>query len=156
MNFFKKLFGPAQPQEPIFPGESYTLLKVNMPEGLALATVNKAYDNYPNKAFYPFFVGIELEVIEKNDNGHPLDDEAERLNQIQEDIEAFLKQKHTVHFVARVTRNGARDIMIYIDNPKLTQEEVANFCGKIQKERQIIFGIQMDSAWTAVSGFVKQ
>jgi hypothetical protein len=159
MNLFKKLFGgsgPAQPQEPIFPGESFTLFKLDMPEGLAIATVNKAYDHYPNKTFYPFLVGVELEVIEKNDNGHPLDEDAARLNQIQDEIEAFLKQKHTVHSVARVTRNGARDILIYIDTPKLTQEEVAAFCDKIQKERRINFGIQKDSAWSAVSSFVKQ
>jgi len=131
-------------------------MKVDMPDGLAIATVNKAYENYPNKKHYPFFVGIELEIIDKNDNGHPLDEEAARLNQIQEEIEAFLKQKQTVHPVARVTRNGARDLLIYIDTPKLTQEEVAAFCDKIQKERQINFEIQKDSDWNTVSGFVKQ
>jgi len=159
MSFLKKLFGGSgttSPKEPIFPGERYTILKLDMPEGLALATVNKAYENYPNKVFYPFFVGIELEILGKNDNGHPLPEEGERLNQLQEEIESFLRQKHAVHSVARVTRNGTKDILIYIDTPRLTQEELAAFCSNIQKEREINFSIQKDSTWRAVSGFVKQ
>lgn len=159
MSLFKRLFGQSgatQPTEPIFPGESFSLLKLNMADGLAFATVNKAYENYPNKSFYPFFVGIELEVVDKNDNGHPVDTEAARLNQIQEEIEAFLKQKHTVHSVARVTRNGARDLLIYIDTPKLTQEELNAFFDDILKERQVNFSIQKDASWNAVSGFMSQ
>ena len=68
MSLFKRLFGQseaAQPDEPVFPGENFSILKLNMPDGLALATVNKAYENYPNKSFYPFFVGIELEINQK-------------------------------------------------------------------------------------------
>ena len=158
MSFLKKLFGGAgsSPKDPVFPGESFAILKLDMPDGLAIATVNKAYENYPNKSFYPFFVGIELEIIDKNDNGHPVNEEAVKLNDIQEEIEAFLKQTQTVHSVARVTRNGARDILIYIDEPKLKQKEVETFFNKIQKERQVNFGIQKDSAWNAVSGFMKQ
>ena len=125
-----------------------------MPDGLAFATVNKAYKDYPNKAFYPFLVGIELTVINKNENGHPVDSEAGRLNQIQDEFEAFLRQKHTVHPVARVTRNGAQDLLIYIDSPKLTQDELSTFCDGIQKERQMNFNIEKDPSWNAVSGFL--
>src|SRR5688572_10724443 len=122
MSFLRKIFGKAQsinPVEPIFPGESFAILKLDMKDGLAFATVNKAYDNYANKSFYPWFVGIELQIIEKNDNGHPTDEEAVRLNAIQDELQSLLKEQHTVHSVARVTRNGFRDIMIYIDKPKL-------------------------------------
>jgi hypothetical protein len=159
MSLFKKLFGQSgltQPAEPIFPGENFSLLKLNMQEGLAFVTVNKAYENYPNKSFYPFFVGIELEVVDKNDNGHPLDTEAARLNELQEKIETFLKQKQTVHSVARVTRNGARDLLIYIDKPVFTQEELNGFFKDILNEREVNFSIQKDASWNAVSGFIKQ
>jgi hypothetical protein len=158
MRFFKKIFGkgqPSRPIEPVFPGERYTIVKLEIKDGLALATVNNAYDNYANKAFYPWFVGVELQVIDKNDNGHPTDEEAARLNIIQEELETFLKEQHTVHSIARVTRNGFRDIMMYIDKPKLTQEEVNNFFNGIQKDREVNFGIHQDSSWNAVSGFIK-
>ena len=158
MSFFGKIFGkgqPSKPIEPIFPGEKFALIKLDMKDGLALATVNKAYDNYVNKSFYPWFVGVELQIIEKNDIGHPTDEEAVRLNAIQDELEGLLKEQHTVHSVARVTRNGFRDVMIYIDKPKLTQEEIKNFFREIQKDREVNFGIHQDSSWNAVSGFIK-
>lgn len=158
MSFFKKIFGSSEtkrPIEPIFPGESFSILRLDMSDGLAFATVNMAYENYPNKAFYPYFVGIELEVLEKNDNGHPSDADASKLNQIQDEIEEFLKQRQTVHPVARVTRNGTRDILIYIDSPILTKEEIRTICDRIQKDRPISFSIEKDPTWSSVSGFLK-
>jgi hypothetical protein len=158
MNILKKIFERGQtgePIEPIFPGEAFALIKLDMKDGLAFATVNKAYDNYPNKAFYPWFLGVELQIIDKNDNGHPTNEEAAYLNAIQERLEILLKEKHTIHSIARVTRNGFRDIMIYIDKPKLTQDQINNFFKDIQKDREVNFGIHQDSSWNAVSGFIQ-
>ena len=155
MSFFKRLFQKNQPVEPIFPGESFSILKLNMPEGLAFATVNKAYDRYKNKSYYPWLAGVEIQIIESNDNGHPTDSEAVRLNQIQEEFENLLKQKHTVHSVVRVTRRGFRDLFIYTDMPKLTQDEVTSYFDRILKEREINFGFQADPYWKAVAGFIK-
>ena len=53
MSFLKKLFQGNKPTEPIFPGENFSIIKLSLPDGLAFATVNKAYENYPNKSFFP-------------------------------------------------------------------------------------------------------
>ena len=100
-------------------------------------------------------MGVKLQIVEKNDNGHPTDEEALRLNAIQDEIEMFLNSQQTVHSVARVTRNGFRDIMIYIDKPHLTQEDISDFFRDIQKDREVNFGIHRDPSWNAVSGFIK-
>ncbi len=149
------MFRKSQPIEPIFPGENFTILKLDMPDGLAFAMVNKAYDNYINKSFYPWLAGVEIQVIESNENGHPTDSEAVHLNQIQEEFEKLLKQKHTIHSLVRVTRKGFRDLLIYTDTPKLTQEEVNKFFESFLKERKINFSFQKDPDWKAVSGFIK-
>ena len=157
MGIFKRLFeskSGSQPMEPIFPGENFSILKLNFTDGWGLATVNKAYDNYPNKALYPWHVLIEVEVIDKNENGHPTSSEAEKLNKIEEDIEKLLKQSQTVHFVGRVIRNGFRDLLYYIDQPRLSQHEVSAFCDNIMKERGINLTMQEDPAWKSV-GFIK-
>jgi hypothetical protein len=133
MSFLKKLFQGNKPTEPIFPGENFSIIKLSLPDGLAFATVNKAYENYPNKSFFPWLAGLEIQVLDKNENGHPSDSEAIVLNQIQEDFEGFLKNKHTVHSIVRVTRNGFRDLLIYIDKPRLKQEEVDAFFEDIKK-----------------------
>jgi hypothetical protein len=157
MGIFNKLFGGksvSQPSDPIFPGESFSILKLNFPDGWGLATVNKAYDNYPNKSLYPWHVLIELEVVDKNENGHPTGSEAEKLNKIEEDIGKVLKQSQTVHFVARIIRNGFRDLLYYIDQPRLKQSDVDAFCDNIMKERGINFTMHEDPTWKAV-GFIK-
>ncbi len=143
------------PAEPVFPGESFCIYKMDFPDGWGLATINSKYDQYPNKAFFPWHVLVELEIIDKNDNGHPVDTDAEKLAKLEEDILKFLQQKHTVHFLGRVTRNGFRDLLYYVDQPKFEQAEVNAFCDNIMKERAINFGMEKDRDWTAVSAFIK-
>lgn len=159
MPLFRNPFGrksAEKPAEPIFPGESFSIFKLNFSDGWGLACANKAYDNYANKSFYAWHVIVELEIIEKNVNGHPLDKEALELNQLEEKIETFLKQSQTVHFVARVTRNGFRDLLFYIDKPTITQGQLKVFCDMVMKERGINFAIQKDPEWKAVGLLNKQ
>ena len=155
MNIFKSLFKSGKkdfPREPIFPGESFSILKLDMPEGLAFAMVNNAYKDYHNKKHFQYLAGFELKILDKNENGHPLDNEAEILNELQERIESFLKQKQIIHSVARVTRNGVRDILIYIDEPKFTKKEAKPFFDEINSVRAVNFTINKDPNWNAVSG----
>ena len=159
MNFLKKIFGQSdknkQPSEPVFPGESFSISKLTLPDGWGLATFNNKYNDYPNKSFFPWHVLVELEIVDKNDNGHPIDTDAEKLVKLEDEILGFLKLKHTVHFLGRVTRNGFRDLLYFIDTPNFEQTEVNTFCDNIMKERAINFGIEKDPKWTAVSGFIK-
>jgi hypothetical protein len=160
MKFLRKIFGRsgnnnAQPAEPIFPGESFAIFKLNFPDGWGLGTFNKKYEHYPNKSFYPWLVLIELEIVDKNDNGHPTDTEGEKLAELEESITEFIKQKHTTHFVGRVTRNGDRELLYYIDTPKFVQAEVNAFCDNIMQERGINWGMEKDPEWKGVSGFLE-
>lgn len=159
MKFIKNLFGQStksdEPVEPIFPGESFSIYKMDLPDGCGLATFNNKYNEYPNKAFFPWHVLVELEIVDKNDNGHPVDIDAEKLAKLEGEILEFLRQKHTVHFLGRVTRNGFRDLLYYVDKPKFEQVEVNSFCDNVMKERGINFGMEKDPNWTAVSGFIK-
>lgn len=159
MKSLKKIFGQSdkgdQPTEPIFPGESFGISKLTLQDGWGLATFNNKYNDYPNKAFFPWHVLVELEIIDKNNNGHPIDTDADKLVRLEDQILKFLQEKQTVHFLGRVTRNGFRDLLYYIDTPKLEQAEVNAFCDNIMKERGIYFGMEKDPKWTAVSGFLK-
>ena len=155
MRFLKNIFGGNDnecPVEPIFPGENFSVLKLDTPDGLAFAMVNSAYKDYHNKKSFPYLAGFELEILMKNDNGHPNDEEAEIHNDLQDKIEAFLKEKHTVHSVARVTRNGVRDVLIYIDKPKFTKEEATSFLDQINSIRALNFTISKDPKWDSVKG----
>jgi Family of unknown function (DUF695) len=157
MGIFKKLFGIKhilKPPTPIFPAQTFTIFKLTFPDGWGLATVNKAYDNYPNKHLYPWQILIEIEVIDQNVNGHPTDSEASKLNIIAEELENLLKQSQTVHLVARIMRRGFRDLIYYIDQPNFKQNDLNAFCIKIRKERQITFSVHEDPSWKSIA-FIK-
>lgn len=157
MQFFKQVFGSRKsllPAEPVFPGENFTLYQLDLPEGPSFASINQSYDYYPNKAFFSWHVLIELEVIDKNAYGHPVDTELSKLALLQHAITTFLSKYQTVHLVGRVTRNGFMDLLYYINTPVLSQEEVDAFCNGIMKERGINFTLENDPGWNNV-GLIK-
>ncbi|BAV09449.1 DUF695 domain-containing protein [Filimonas lacunae] len=157
MSFFKKLFDaqePPAPIEPIFPGEDFVELECETVDGPAAAFINKAYNGYPNKRLYGYQVLVELEAIYTDDEGYATENDTVRLNRVEQDVIDFLKSKQVVHLVGRVNRKNFRDLLIYIDEPRLEQEEVNQFCDEVMKERGINFAIEEDEEWNAVGGFL--
>jgi hypothetical protein len=151
---FKNLFKSPLPQEPIFPGESYSIFKLNLKDGWGLATINKAYDNYPNKALFRWYAIINIDLQDKNENGHPTDREAEVLIKMEESILDFLRRGRTVHFIGRVTRRGERDLLFYLDNRKFDSAETQAFFDSLNAIRPLNFEIQKDPKWSLVKSFI--
>lgn len=158
MLFFKKLFEAQElpaPIEPIFPGEDFVDLECETVDGPAWAVINRAYDGYANKVIYAYQVLVELEAVYTDEAGFATENDTKRLNQVEKDVIDFLKSKQTVHLVGRVNRKSFRDLLIYIDEPKLEQEEVTLFCDEVMKERGINFSVEKDEEWNAVGGFLR-
>ena len=155
---FKKLFSSkikSGPVEPFFPKENYSIFKLDMKDGLAFATINTGYNDYPNKNHFPWCAQILLSIHDKNDNGHPTDEEAAVLNDIEEKITDFLRRTQKVHRIGRVTRNSERDIIYYIDEPRLNQNETKEFFDEINAVRNLNFTLERDPKWEFVGGFIK-
>lgn len=153
----RKLFGKkGKPlAEPVFPKENYSIFKLDLEEGWALATINTGYDHYPNKRHFPWQVQVEVDINEKNENGHPTNDEAVVLNDVEELITTYLRKSQQVHPIGRVTRNGARDIIYYIDEPKLDEEETKRFFDEVNTIRNMNVSIQHDPDWELMQLFIK-
>lgn len=156
---FKKLFGLASsnktPSEPLIPEENFSIFKFTTDEGLAFATIDAGYDNYPNKKYYPWYATVLLKIHDKNDNGHPTNEEAGILNDLEDRITHFLSETQVVHKIGRVTRNGERDILYYLGNPDLNQNQLKTFFDSINAIRPINFKIEKDEKWKNVSAFLK-
>lgn len=144
-----------KPTEPIYPGENFTVGQIETEEGIGFVNVNQAYENYPNKKYFPWCAQLLLEFKDKNENGHPTDQEAEVLNEIEGKIENFLKEKHSVHFIGRVTRKDYRDLIYYIDHPLFDQESTKDFFDEINAVRGVNFNLDEDPEWVLVSGLIK-
>lgn len=158
MSFFKKLFDARElpePVEPVFPGDDFITLECETIDGPAYAFINKAYHGYPNKLIYAYQVLVELEAIYTDESGFATEIDAKRLDQVERDVLDFLKSRNTVHLVGRVNRKYFRDLLIYIDEPQMSQEEVDEMCNEIMTERGINFSIEKDEEWNAVGGFLE-
>ena len=152
---FKNLFAKTPPaKEPIFPGEKFSMFKLNLEDGWGLATINKAYDNYHNKPLFPWYAIINIHLQDQNENGHPTDREIKVLNMIEQSVTDFLKQGRTVHFIGRVIRPGERDLLYYLDNRKFPKEETKNFFDALNAVRPINFELQRDAKWSLVNTFI--
>jgi hypothetical protein len=158
MNFLRNIFcKPASPvySGNLFPGEQYTNLQVFLPDGLALARVNKAYDNYPNKHLFPWVALVEIQILTTNKTGQPTESESAKLLHFEWKIESMLREQHIVHNVLRVNRTGFRDVVMYIDSPKIKQAGVDEFFRHLSREREINFDLKKDPDWLSVRSFIE-
>lgn len=148
----EKTYGPA---EPIYPGENFTVGQIETEEGIGFVNINQAYDNYPNKRYFPWCAQLLLEFKDKDESGYPTDQEAEVLNELEDKIENFLQEKHKVHFIGRITRKDFRDLIYYIDQPRLDQDGTKKFFDEISLIRGVNFDLDKDPEWKFVSGLIK-
>lgn len=160
---FKNLFGQKKnelknfdgPTEPMYPGEKFTVGQIETEDGIGFVNINQAYDNYPNKKYFPWCAQLLLEFKDMNINGHPTNNEAKVLNGLENKIERFLQKNHQLHYIGRVTRKNFRDLIYYIDQPRLDQEETKIFFDEINSVRGVNFKLDNDPKWEFVSGLIK-
>ncbi len=145
----------SKPSEPIFPENNFGILQLEIDDSLAIASINTAYNKYPNKKFFPWCAQVLFEISDKNENGHPTNEEAEVLNELEDKVEAFFKENHVVHFIGRLTRNGFRDIFYYLDKPNFDQNKTKIFFDEISAIRAVNFYLDEDSEWDKVAEFIE-
>ncbi len=158
---FKKLFSKKEPKtfgpiEPIYPGEMFEVGEIVDDNGFfAISNINKSYDNYPNKKHFPWWIQVTLELVDTDDRKMPTESEAQILSELEEKIEKFIIDKHKTHFIGRVTQNGFRDIIFYVDQPRFDQEKTILFFDQVQEKRRVNFSMEKDIDWNNVSGLIK-
>jgi hypothetical protein len=156
---FKKLFGKSSNHklepESIIPKENYSIFKLELEGGLAFATINAGYDNYCHKKAYPWYAVVVMEIQDRNENGHPTNEEAKVLNDLEDRITQFLNKTQTAHKIGRVTRNGEKDIIFYLSNPRLDPAETKIFFDSMNVVRPMNFTVEKDESWKNVKAFLK-
>jgi len=158
---FKKFFSKKVPKkygpvEPIYPGELFEVSEIKDDNGFyGLSNINKAYDNYQNKKYFPWWIQVTLELVEMDDRKMPTPSESMILNELEDSIEAFISEKHKTHFIGRVTQEGLRDLIFYVDQPRFDQEKTSLFFDHVQEKRRVNFVMDKDLEWDNVSGLIQ-
>jgi len=158
---FKNLFKKNEPKkygpiEPIYPGESFEVAEISDDNGFfGFSSVNKAYDNYPNKKYFPWWIQVTLELKDVNEKQMPSESESKLLEELENKIEAFISEKHKTHFIGRVTHGGLRDLIFFVNEPRFDQEETSKFFDHIQTIRSVNFEMDKDLEWNNIGGLIK-
>lgn len=115
--------------------------------------IDTAYRNYPFPNEAPWLANITVQLEEINDVGGPTDEEAKLLNTF-EDFLIHTKRFRSlacIHWVARLTYNGVRDIMFYTDNPEPIHAYLQDIIDREDHPRSFKYEIVKDSKWESVS-----
>lgn len=119
---------------------------------LCFATINQYFNNYENKKDFPYSLWVTVETRDKNDKGHPVDEEALLFNNLEDSlIESFIS-KTPFCFIGRTTRDGYRELMFYVADKAKATEIMNKFVEKDEFKRGIEFKIDPDATWESVSG----
>lgn len=119
------------------------------------ATINEYFKNYKYKSKFPYSLWITVETLEKNENGHPIDKESQIFNDLEDSIIKMLDKQTPFCFIGRTTRNGFREIMIYVSDKEKTTELMNNFIAQDLFKRKVEYSINKDESWTSVSGLIE-
>ncbi len=138
-----------------FPKERFSILKAtDQNGGLIFITANTAYKDYRFKSDYPWFLRIEIQTKDKNENGHPTSDEARLLNRLEDLIDAELKKICTSHYIARTTSNGSRELLYYVDDPEKANPALQRLVCDPNPIRPFEYKMEEDKDWGKVDYFL--
>lgn len=119
---------------------------------LCFATVNQFFKDYDRKSDFPLSLWITVETKDKNEQGHPVDKEAELFNNLEDSLISALDGKTPYCYIGRTTRDGYRELMFYVSDKDKATEIVRTFIETNKFNRQMDFLIDWDREWESVSG----
>ncbi|MFL5772758.1 MAG: DUF695 domain-containing protein [Flavisolibacter sp.] len=117
----------------------------------ALAIINADLKKMDNRLDYPYSVFISIIPDAVNENGHPLDEEYEYLNEVEKKIIAYLEEQTESVHVGHTTVFRGREIIFYTNDKELVEIFLENFLVTI--EREFTFDVEPDPEWENVEGF---
>lgn len=118
-----------------------------------IAVIDKSYGTFNGKEKYPWFLSISAPLINANEKGLPNNQDAEALNQFEDNIESELNKACSFLFIGRVTCNGYRELVFYIDNPKKVADRLQSIIDS-KKFRPFAFQCEKDNKWERVSVYL--
>lgn len=115
-----------------------------------IAMVDVSYRIFPNKMEAPWFLSVSIPLQQPDHNGLATNTEAQALNQLEDSIEKLLAGTCTFHFIGRVTWNGYRELLYYLDSPEKAAQALQDLI-EAKKTTPFAFRCVKDSDWSRAS-----
>ena len=126
--------------------ESFSILEGTIDSRPFIAMINAALRGFRGKKTLPFFLSIGTAVENPTSNGLPTSTEADDLNKWEEGVEARLIGAGRFVFVGRVTWNGQRELLYYVERKEPFTAALKAFSVQ-QSARPFNFSCEEDSGW---------
>jgi hypothetical protein len=91
-----------------------------------VAMIDMGLRNYPDKQALPFFLSLSTLLINPTSEGLPTRSDSDSLNALEDAVEAQLRSGGRFVYVGRVTWNGHRELLYYLDNQQPCVDALRN------------------------------
>lgn len=109
--------------------------------------------SFASKADFPHLLAVCWQYQSPNDSGMPSPDEAQRMDELEDLLEAGLESVQQAFLTVIVTGNGVREWQWYARNPQKTMELVNETLGHLEPF-PVEFSFQDDPNWQGYKRFV--
>lgn len=126
--------------------ESFSILESTVDGRPLVAMVNAALHSFDGKQTLPFFLSIGTRLRNPASNGLVTSSEADDLNNFELEVEARLRSRGGFVFVGRVTWNGQRELLYYVESREPLLAALNAFSND-QATRPFTFFCENDTGW---------
>jgi hypothetical protein len=130
----------------------HTVLQFVIDNKVNYATINQYFRDYKEKAHFPLSLWVTVETLNKNETGHPIDDEAVLFNSLEDSLISHIAASMPFCYIGRTTRDGYREIMFYVTEKQGAVDVMNKFIKQNPFNREVEFAIDDDPTWESVSG----
>lgn len=118
------------------------------------AMVDSSLHNKKARSGFPWFLSISTPLKGPTKDGLTTDQEASELNDWEDLLEKNYLADCRFVFVGRVTWNGTRQLLYYLDKPDCAEPKLKKFAHDYPK-RVFDFQCQPDEQWERVSSYLE-
>jgi hypothetical protein len=136
-------------------GEQFSVFESEMDGRPLIAIIDVGLRGFESKAVLPWFLSLSTPLIEPTKDGLPTPEDSIALNEWEGLVEKRIASVCRFVYVGRVTWNGSRETIYYIDR----DEPVASQLRKLDDDRvsrPFAFLCERDDEWNKISIYFRQ
>ncbi|PZR40004.1 MAG: hypothetical protein DI538_05300 [Azospira oryzae] len=123
---------------------------------LIFITANFSYLDYKYKSEFPWLLLITLPVLQYNENGHPIGEEAEALNLFESFLEQEISATCIAQYIGRVTLYKKRELYYHVNTPYALSDRLKQLLHQSDLERDFSFKIEKDEEWKMATSILRE
>ncbi|MEP3372762.1 MAG: DUF695 domain-containing protein [Maribacter dokdonensis] len=134
--------------------DSCSIIKATFESGRKLiAAINTDLIKWDRKASHPWILSIEIKYNGESNNGMPDDSTFKRLNVLEDELLAELKDKDGYLYIGRQSANNLREIYFACKDFRKPSKVAFEFQEKYKHSEEIVYDIYKDKYWKSFDRF---